>query len=243
MGWNCSCTLVSGAGSCPSAGQGWAKGHVYRALGSGRLYAVCPADGWCCVPALLVVWPEVSQHWSPQAVGWGQVLVRKLQPPWGLTPMSTPQNCCPHCLCPCSEAQLQPASTGDSPILAGKSGSVSYEVTAIFPTSWCTRDLVCAFQGGVSVSSSPVEFLWSNPTGLQSQILWGLLLLLPDPQSGEPVWGSELSLLWEKFWGIIIFQFVGCPLACIGFDFIMIAPLLPYCCGFFFVFACRVFFW
>lgn len=26
-------------------------------------------DGWDCVPALLVVWPEVSQHWSLQAVG------------------------------------------------------------------------------------------------------------------------------------------------------------------------------
>ena len=32
-----------------------------------------PADGWHCVPALLVVWPEVSQHWSSQDVGWDQV--------------------------------------------------------------------------------------------------------------------------------------------------------------------------
>ena len=22
------------------------------------------ADGWSCVPALLVVWPEAAQHWS-----------------------------------------------------------------------------------------------------------------------------------------------------------------------------------
>ena len=35
------------------------------------------AHGWGYVPALLVVWPEASQHWSRQAVGWGQVLVRK----------------------------------------------------------------------------------------------------------------------------------------------------------------------
>ena len=35
------------------------------------------ADGWGCVPALLVACPEVYQHWSPQAVWWGQVLGRK----------------------------------------------------------------------------------------------------------------------------------------------------------------------
>ena len=28
-------------------------------------------------------------------------------------------------------------------------------------------------------------------------------------------------------------------MACMGFDFIMIAPLLPSCCGLFFVFGCR----
>lgn len=33
------------------------------------------ADGWGCVPTLLVVWPEESQHWSLQAIGWNQVMV------------------------------------------------------------------------------------------------------------------------------------------------------------------------
>ena len=37
------------------------------------------ADGWGCVPAQLVVWPEASQHWSLQAVGWSQVLVLMIQ--------------------------------------------------------------------------------------------------------------------------------------------------------------------
>ena len=32
-----------------------------------------------------------------------------------------------------------------------------------------------------SVSPSSVELLQSSPNGLQSQILWGLLLLMPDP--------------------------------------------------------------
>jgi len=49
------------------------------------------ADGWGCVPTLLVVWPEKSQHWSLQVVGWGRVLVRKWQPPRGLMPISTCQ--------------------------------------------------------------------------------------------------------------------------------------------------------
>ena len=35
--------------------------------------------------------PEMSQHWSLLAVGWSQVLVRKWQPPAGLTPMNTPR--------------------------------------------------------------------------------------------------------------------------------------------------------
>ena len=34
-------------------------------------------DGWGCVVTLLVFWPEVSQHWSLQAIGWDQVLVSK----------------------------------------------------------------------------------------------------------------------------------------------------------------------
>ena len=39
---------------------------------------------------------------------------------------------------------------------------------------------------GVSVSPSPVELLQSSPSGLQSQMLWGLLLPMPDPSAGEP---------------------------------------------------------
>ena len=35
------------------------------------------ADGWGCVPPLLVVLPEASQHWSLQTIGWGQVSVPK----------------------------------------------------------------------------------------------------------------------------------------------------------------------
>ena len=40
---------------------------------------ILSADRWGCVPALLVVWPEASQHWSLQAVGLGQVSEPRIQ--------------------------------------------------------------------------------------------------------------------------------------------------------------------
>ena len=118
---------------------------------SGSLFA----DGWGCVSALLVVWPETSQHWSLQDVAWGQVLVRKWRPPGGLTPSSTLQNYCHQCFCPHSEPQLPPTSAGNPPIPAGDSGPGSYEVIAFPPGSQCTQNS----KSGVSVSPSPVEFL------------------------------------------------------------------------------------
>ena len=78
-------------------------------------------------------------------------------------------------------ATATPASAGDPPTLAGRSGSVSCGVTT--PSPWV---LMCTLQSGVSVSPSPVEVLQSNPTSLQSLILWEFLLLLPNPQIGTP---------------------------------------------------------
>ena len=47
------------------------------------------------------------------------------------------------------------------------------------------KTLYTASKSGVSVVPSPVELPGSNTTGFQSQVLWGLLLLLPDPQAEE----------------------------------------------------------
>ena len=64
-------------GLVPLVGRAMSKGvfrggcEIRMTLGS------LSADGWCWVSTLLVVWPEVSQHWSLQAVGWGQVSVPK----------------------------------------------------------------------------------------------------------------------------------------------------------------------
>ena len=54
------------------------------------------------------------------------------------------------------------------------------------------------------------------------------------------MWGSGLSLLWEGLCGIINLQSVGLHPAGMGFDLIVIAPILQSYCGFFFIFGCRV---
>ena len=54
------------------------------------------------------------------------------------------------------------------------------------------------------------------------------------------MWDSESLQQWENFFGIIVLQFSGHPPAGMEFDFIMIAPLLSFLCGLFFVFRCGV---
>ena len=103
------------------------------------------------------------------------------------------------------------------------------------------HETLCALsKSGVSVSPSPVEFLRSNPAGLQSQMLCGLLLLLPDPQAGEPDVGLRTftpvgELLWYNF------PVCGSPTQQVR-DLILLqlCPLLPSHCGFFFLFGCRI---
>ena len=41
------------------------------------------------------------------------------------------------------------------------------------------------FKSGVSVSPSPVGLLKLRPMGLQSEVLWGLIFLVQNPQAGE----------------------------------------------------------
>ena len=87
-----------------------------------------------------------------------------------------------------------------------------------FPLGPGAHKILCVpSRSGVSVSPSPVEILQSNPAGLQSQILWGFPVLLPDHQSGKPdlglrnftpvgehlsfnhypVWGSPTQQVWD----------------------------------------------
>ena len=47
---------------------------------------------------------------------------------------------------PCGKPLLTQVSPGDLPTLAGRSASVSYEVTALTPGSWFAQGFVCALQ-------------------------------------------------------------------------------------------------
>ena len=68
------------------------------------------------------------------------------------------------------------------PTLAGRSGSVSSGVTALFLVLVHTGFCMCAPRVE-SVFPSPVEVWQSNPAGLQTQIPWGFLGPLQDPQA------------------------------------------------------------
>ena len=121
-------------------------------------------DGWICAPALLVVWPETSQHWSLWAVGWDQVLASKCQPPGLLLPMSAPQYIHHKCFCPWSDPQPPPTSPEDPLRPAGRFGQALMK-SLLFPLgpSQCAWNLCVPSSSGVSISLSPVKFLWSNP--------------------------------------------------------------------------------
>ena len=59
------CLLVVELGVGPLVGRAMVRHGCGLRKSSGNL----SADGWGYVPTQLVVWPEVSQHWSLQAVG------------------------------------------------------------------------------------------------------------------------------------------------------------------------------
>ena len=138
-------------------------------------------------------------------------------------------------------ATATPASAGDPPTLAGRSGSVSCGVTA--PSPWvlmCT--LVCVCPPRVCSLFPPV------PSKSCNQILLALKVWFSgnsssrcwNPRLGSLTWGSEPPLRWVDFCGISVLQFVSHPPTVMGFDFIVIAPLLLSHCSFSFVFGCGV---
>ena len=83
--------------------------------------------------------------------------------------MSTSQNFCCQCPCPCGEPQLPPASAGNPPTLAGRSGSVSYGVTAPFP--WVLiRTLLCVCPPRVESLFPPVLSKSGNQISLAFKV-------------------------------------------------------------------------
>ena len=56
-------------GLVPLGGRAMSRGVFSQQLCPQEDSKHWPADRWGCVTALLAVWPEASQHWSPQAFG------------------------------------------------------------------------------------------------------------------------------------------------------------------------------
>ena len=94
-----------------------------------------------------------------------------------------------------------------TPSLAAKSGPVCYQVTAVFPRSWCTQHLL-------RVEFLFPQVLWKSYGQIQmvfkAKLSEGYSSHSQTPRLRSPMQGSEVSLLWENFCGITIFQFVDC---------------------------------
>ena len=135
-------------------------------------------------------------------------------------PRTSSQNFFCQCPCPHSEPQLPPASAGDPPTLADRSGSVSYGVTA--PSPWvlmhtllcvCLPRVESLFPPVLSKSCSQIPLackIWFS--GNSSSRCW-------TPRLGRLSWGSEPSLQWVGFCDIIVLQFVSHPHSSYGIWF------------------------
>ena len=109
-----------------------------------------------------------------------------------------PQYICYQCLCAWGELQLPSISPGDSLRRAVRSGLGSYQVTSFALCSGASEILCVPLKSEVSIFPSPVGLLQLSPTGLQSQMLWGLISWCETSRLESLAWGSELSLLWEN---------------------------------------------
>ena len=138
--------------------------------------------GWLQQPVCL--WVGLFSHpvggfaWALEPAGWwvGLGLGAKMMTSGTAHLMNIPWGLCHHCPChaPASaagEPWPTPASSGDLPKPTSRSVLDSCGVTALLWVSghW---NLLCALQGGVCASFSPMELLHPSPSGLESQMLW-----------------------------------------------------------------------
>ena len=77
-----------------------------------------------------------------------------------------------------------------------------------------------------------MEFLSSNPASLQSQIPWGFLVPLSDPQAGMPDGGAQNLYNSGRTSLVLLFSSSGTahPVG-VAFVFTVIVPLFPSQCG------------
>ena len=140
----------------------------------------------------------------------------------------TPQSGCCQFLCPQGELKLHPASPEDSPRSAAGSEPGSFQIPAA-PLSPRAREILCApSKSGVSVSYNPLGHLKVSPTGLQSQMLWGLVFPSAGSSGSRARCGAQTPCsLWKTSAIVIILPFVCFPSRSMGLDYTLTLPLLP----------------
>ena len=97
--------------------------------------------------------------------------------------------------------------------------------------SWCTQGFVCVLQGSVS----PVLFEYCNQIPLASKVKFpgDSQSLCQIPRLGSLTQGSEPSQQWENSLVLLFSSLWVTHLEGMGFDLIVVAPLLPSHCGYF----------
>lgn len=150
--------------------------------------------GWDFVSTLLVFWPEVAQSWSLWVFWVGPGLGSKM-----VTSGRVHVN--QQSLGPLPLVSLPPQWTTANPCLPRRPSKTCREVWPrllwlhCFPLGlYAHGNLYVPSKNGFSVSPITVVLQCSSPAGLQSQMLWGFLLLMWTPRLGNLIWGLELSL-------------------------------------------------
>ena len=106
--------------------------------------------------------------------------------------LNVPKYCCHQCLCPKGEPQLPPLL--QETLQDEQVGLVQAPIKLLL-LPWvlvCMRFLYVPFKSEVSISPSPVGLLPLSSAGLQSQLFWGLVFLVPEPQAGEADMGLRI---------------------------------------------------
>lgn len=131
----------------------------------------------------MVVWPEASQHWSPQAVG-GLCLGAKMV-------TSRTANTNEYSLSSLLPVSFPPTISHSWPLppnetLQDLQVCLAHVESLLCSGSQGTWKLAYALQAGSHYFLQCVELLHSSTTELQSQVLWGFLLLRPGSQAQDP---------------------------------------------------------
>ena len=144
----------------------------------------------------------------PCSLAWGQSMV-------GVTLLisfwkNLFQDCCSQCPWPHGRPLFTHASIEDSWTLTGKSGSVSCGVTAPFFRVPGAHKVLCVLSKNLSPQSCVSSVIKSHWPSKSNSL--GFSVRLPDPRLGTLLLALELSQQCKNFFGIIVFQFVGCLL-------------------------------